>query len=164
MDAETTPRPRPTLPRTPGGSRVGTILFATDLSPASDRAFEEARRLAREFGAELVIAHAYDPASVLALGYVPAHEYLQWEDQYRASLEQKLDPLLDAARRDGLEARSAILAGHPEQAIIEAAERERAGLILMGTHGRTGASRFFLGSVASRVIATAPCPVMTVRA
>jgi len=34
----------------------------------------------------------------------------------------------------------------------------------MGTHGRKGVSRFFLGSVASRVISTAPCPVMTVRA
>ena len=164
MDAETTPTPRATPRPAPGGDRIRTILFATDLSPASDRAFEEARRLAREFGAELVIAHAYDPASVLALGYIPAHAYLAWEDEYRASLEQKLDPLIDAARRDGIEVRSAILAGHPEQAIIEAAERERAGLILMGTHGRTGASRFFLGSVASRVIATAPCPVMTVRA
>lgn len=162
MDVQPTPAAAPS-PASAGG-RLSTILFATDLSPASDRAFEEARRLARDYGAELVIAHAYDPSSVLALGYVPAHAYLQWEDEYRASLEEKLAPLVEAARRDGVEARAAVLSGHPENAIVEAAERERAAIVLMGTHGRTGASRFFLGSVASRVIATAPCPVMTVRA
>ena len=144
--------------------RIETILFATDLSPASDRAFEEACRLARDFGADLVIAHAYDPTSVLALGYVPAHAYLEWEDQFRESLEAKLAPLVRYAREEGIDARSAVLTGPAEQAIIDAAEREHAGMILMGTHGRTGASRFFLGSVASRVIAAAPCPVMTVRA
>ena len=162
MDAQPetlAPAAKPVAPR-----RIETILFATDLSPASDRAFEEACRLAREFGAELVIAHAYDPTSVLALGYVPAHAYLEWEDQFRESLEEKLDPLVQSARREGIDARSAVLTGPAEQAILDAAERENAGMILMGTHGRTGASRFFLGSVASRVIATASCPVMTVRA
>jgi nucleotide-binding universal stress UspA family protein len=144
--------------------RIATILFATDLSPASERAFEEARRFARDFGAELVIAHAYDPASVLALGYIPAHAYLDWEDEFRDSLSAKLDPLVALARQEGIDARSSVLAGPPDQAIIEAAEREAAGLIVMGTHGRTGASRLFLGSVASRVIAAAPCPVTTVRA
>lgn len=144
--------------------RSSPILFATDLSPASDRAFEEARRLAREFGAELLIAHAYDPVSVQALGYVPAFAYLEWEDEFRASLESKLDPLVASARQEGIEARSLVLAGRPEEAIVDAADREAAGMILMGTHGRTGASRFFLGSVASRVIAAASCPVMTVRA
>ncbi|HET7452655.1 MAG TPA: universal stress protein, partial [Thermoanaerobaculia bacterium] len=108
--------------------RIETILFATDLSPASDRAFEEACRLAIEFDADLVIAHAYDPTSVLALGYVPAHEYLQWEDRYRESLEEKLAPLVQSARSEGIEARSAVLAGPPELAINDAASREGAGL------------------------------------
>jgi len=161
MNARALPRTAPTFA---ARGRIETILFATDLSPASDRAFEEARRLARDFGAELVIAHAYDPASVEALGYVPAADYLDWEDRFRDSLFAKLEPLIAVARREGIDARSSVLAGPPEQAIIDAAGREGAGLIVMGTHGRTGASRFFLGSVASRVVAAAPCPVTTVRA
>ena len=56
-----------------------------------------------------------------------------------------------------------ILTGFADEAIIEAARQEGADLIVMGTHGRRGASRLFLGSVASRVISTASCPVMTVR-
>jgi nucleotide-binding universal stress UspA family protein len=47
--------------------------------------------------------------------------------------------------------------------IVRSAKRQRADLIVMGTHGRTGVARFFLGSVAARVAATAPCPVLTVR-
>src|SRR6266568_4624042 len=45
----------------------------------------------------------------------------------------------------------------------EAAKENAADLVIVGTHARTGAARFFLGSVASRVIAIAPCPVLTVR-
>ena len=47
--------------------------------------------------------------------------------------------------------------------VAPAAKRQRADMIVMGTHGRTGMARFFLGSVAARVTATAPCPVLTVR-
>ena len=112
MDAQPTPAAAPSPAQ--AGGRLSTILFATDLSPASDRAFEEARRLARDYGAELVIAHAYDPSSVLALGYIPAHAYLQWEDEYRASLEEKLAPLVEAARADGgMFASGAVKLCHP---------------------------------------------------
>jgi len=47
--------------------------------------------------------------------------------------------------------------------IVREARRRRADLIVMGTHGRTGVARFFLGSVAARVLALARCPVLTVR-
>ena len=57
-----------------------------------------------------------------------------------------------------------MLFGTPYEAIVEAALENNADLVILGTHGRKGVSRFFLGSVASRVISTAPCPVMTVRA
>jgi nucleotide-binding universal stress UspA family protein len=56
-----------------------------------------------------------------------------------------------------------LLEGVAHEQIARAAKRQRADLIVMGTHGRTGMARFFLGSVAARVAATAPCPVLTVR-
>jgi nucleotide-binding universal stress UspA family protein len=46
---------------------------------------------------------------------------------------------------------------------VRAARSKRADVLVLGTHGRTGLPRFFLGSVAARVLATAPCPVLTVR-
>lgn len=51
----------------------------------------------------------------------------------------------------------------PHEEIVKTAAGERADLIVLGTHGRGGVERFFLGSVADRVIRTAPCPVVTVR-
>ena len=51
----------------------------------------------------------------------------------------------------------------PHETIVDAAARENADLIVMGTRGRRGAARLLLGSVAARVIAMAPCPVLTLR-
>jgi len=53
--------------------------------------------------------------------------------------------------------------GVPYERIVRAARSKRAGLIVIGTHGRTGLSRVFVGSVAERVVRLAPCPVLTVR-
>jgi nucleotide-binding universal stress UspA family protein len=63
----------------------------------------------------------------------------------------------------GVDIRPLAVRGAPEQAIIDAAAREKADVIVMGTHGRRGAARLLLGSVAARVVATAPCPVLTIR-
>jgi nucleotide-binding universal stress UspA family protein len=60
-------------------------------------------------------------------------------------------------------ARGVLLEGVAHEAIVREARKRRADLIVIGTHGRTGVARFFLGSVAARVTATAPCPVLTVR-
>jgi nucleotide-binding universal stress UspA family protein len=56
-----------------------------------------------------------------------------------------------------------IMEGSPYEVIARAARSRRADVLVLGTHGRTGLSRFFLGSVAARVLASAPCPVLTVR-
>ena len=63
----------------------------------------------------------------------------------------------------GLSARWVLRTGVPYKEIVGAAARERADLIVIGTHGRSGLDRALLGSVADRVIRLAPCPVVTVR-
>ena len=65
--------------------------------------------------------------------------------------------------REGVRATSTIVEGVPTERIVRAARARHADLIVMGRHGRTGFSRLLLGSVASRVIATSPCPVLRVR-
>jgi universal stress protein A len=56
-----------------------------------------------------------------------------------------------------------LLQGLPHEQIVRAARAQRARLLVVGTHGRSGVARFFVGSVAGRVVASAPCPVVTVR-
>ena len=144
----------------------GRILAATDFSPASAPAIEEAMRLASATGAELVLVHAYEPPAPAAFeGYVaPPSVYDEWEDALKTSTESSLELLAAKAREKGIRTRTRVLRGTPYTAITEAAAEERADLVVVGTHGRGGFSRFVLGSVAGRVVASAPCPVLTIRA
>jgi nucleotide-binding universal stress UspA family protein len=139
------------------------ILVATDFSPASTPALEQSVKMARRDGATLLIAHAYQEPGLVELSHAPARVYEEWDHELREAVEKKLQPLVERARKEGVEARALLLTGFADEAIIKAAEQQGADLIVMGTHGRRGAARLFLGSVASRVISTAPCPVMTVR-
>jgi nucleotide-binding universal stress UspA family protein len=139
------------------------ILVATDFSSASTPALEQAVKMAKRDGALLLIAHAYQEPGLVELSHAPAGVYAEWDRKLREAVERKLRPLVEYARKEGVEARALLLTGFADEAIIEATEQQRADLIVMGTHGRRGAARLFLGSVASRVISTAPCPVMTVR-
>lgn len=140
------------------------IILATDLSPASELALKEAIGLAKENGADLLIAHAYQPPSVVEGQSVSAGVYEEWDQNIRAEVKGRLQELVENAAKEGVKAEPLILTGSPYEAIAEAARGNDADLVVMGTHGRKGVSRFFLGSVAARVISTAPCPVMTVRA
>ena len=139
------------------------ILVATDFSPASTPALEQSVKMAKRDEALLLIAHAYQEPGLPELSHAPARVYEEWDQKLREAVERKLRPLVEHARKEGVEARALLLTGFADEAIIEAAKQEGADLIVMGTHGRRGAARLFLGSVASRVISTAPCPVMTVR-
>jgi len=140
------------------------IIVATDLSPTSEPAIVEAIALAKENGAVLLIAHAYQPPGVVDAQSVAAGVYEEWNQSIRAEVECKLQKLVENAAKEGVKAEPLVLMGEPYEAIAEAARDNGADLVVMGTHGRKGVSRFFLGSVAARVISTAPCPVMTIRA
>jgi nucleotide-binding universal stress UspA family protein len=140
------------------------IIVATDLSPTSLPAIEEAIGLAKENGAVLLIAHAYQPPGVADAQSLSTGIYEVWDRSIRAEVEAKLEVLVEDAARKGGKAEPRVLLGEPYAAIADAAKAEGADLVVMGTHGRKGVSRFFLGSVAARVISAAPCPVMTIRA
>ena len=69
-------------------------------------------------------------------------------------------PEVEAA---GVEVVRQVVLGSPSHEIVKSAAAEKVDLIVIATHGRTGVSRLFIGSVAERVVRTAPCPVMTIR-
>ncbi len=146
------------------GTRFHRILVATDFSEASAPAVRKAIALAKDTGAELTIAHAYQPPSLLLDGYVPPATYEKWDRSLEEQARMKLQAFVNEAQQAGVAARELVLTGTPYQAIADAAGDVGCDLVVMGTHGRTGVSRFFLGSVAARVVSTAPCPVMTIHA
>jgi nucleotide-binding universal stress UspA family protein len=111
-----------------------------------------------------MVAHVLTPVvPVTGEGYVLARTYDQIEAAARASARKQLDRLVARARAAGVRARGLLLTGIPHQQLVRVLRSRRADLAVIGTHGRTGLARFFLGSVAARVVASAPCPVLTVR-
>jgi len=138
-----------------------TIYLGTDFSPASERAFEEALAMAKLRGAELVIGHVIPTPGVL--GYGVGEVVLAVDTRIREGAQNDLEALRRKAERAGVPARIEILTGSPHDALVEAAEKAHAELMVVGPHGRTGFSRMVMGSVAARLVCTAPCPVLTVR-
>jgi nucleotide-binding universal stress UspA family protein len=141
------------------------ILVATDFSEPSDAALTYGRALARTFGATLHLAHVVDSVPTFVYG----------ADAYAVSMPELQQELEDAARRQlaellvdndrpPLPARLVLLTSNaPAAAIVDYAKGERIDLIVAGTHGRGGVTHLLMGSVAERVVRTAPCPVLTVR-
>ena len=144
---------------------IKRIMHASDFSTASGAAFKLARALAKALHAELVLCHAYQPMPPVAggEGYVSPRVIEQIWTAARTSAGGKLERLAAVARRDRLRVSTLLLQGAAAPAIVAAARRKRVGLLVLGTHGRTGVRRMLLGSVAERVVRTAHCPVLTVR-
>jgi nucleotide-binding universal stress UspA family protein len=145
--------------------RFRRILHASDFSPASRPAFTQAIDLAKRDGARLTIVHVMPPpvAAAITDGYVSPKVWSDLERQVRDQAQKQVDKLVARARQAGVRATSMLLEGTPADRIVRAARRLPADLIVMGTLGRSGLAKLFLGSVAERVIAMARCPVLTVR-
>ena len=141
------------------------ILVATDFSQPSDAALLYGRALARNFNATLHVVHVVGTVSSMVYGadaYAVSIPELQQEVEDLA--RKQLANLLIDSDEHPLEARHAVLTSNsPAVAIVDYAGRERIDLIVTGTNGRGGVAHLLMGSVAERVVRTAPCPVLTVR-
>lgn len=145
-------------------TKLRRILHPSDFSPASTPAFKRALELARSSGAELLLVHVLDTVVPLGPdGYISPSVYEDIQKSARAYGQKKLAGLVQQAKKAGVRATPLLLEGPAPQTIVRAARSKKADLVVMGTHGRSGLAKLFLGSVAERVVASAPCPVMTVR-
>ncbi len=133
-------------------------------SDASRAAMEVAADLCRRTGAELVLLHASPiPGYTFPDGSVVASPKMMQDlaDQAQRHLEEwrvEAERLVGAPR---VTAEKAV--GEPATEILEVAKQQRADLLVLGTHGRTGLEHALMGSVAERVVRKSRCPVLTVR-
>ena len=134
---------------------IKNILLPTDFSEASAYATQWAIALAREYQAHLRLLH------VLPEGFTSLTERAA-----RSRMTKKANASLEAFLKDetkGLEVSREVKTGEPFQEIVAEARGKTTDIIIMGTHGRTFLKYAVLGSVASKVVRKAPCPVLTVR-
>ena len=136
----------------PPARTIKRILVPTDFSSMSLDALEFAEELARVLEATLVLVHvAHVPVAGSKAG-----------ERARAAAAENLEKVVRELAHQGLRVEMRLREGAPDEEITSVAATERGDLIVMGTHGRTGVSHALLGSIAERVVRTAPCPVLTV--
>jgi nucleotide-binding universal stress UspA family protein len=139
---------------------IREVLFPTDLSPESDRAFEHARVLAERFAARLTLYHAVE---------LPRHDYPHWafahDHEIWVRAEARARELL-ASRAESLNVTHSVLVekrSSPHRAILELIRSTHPDLTVMATHGRGGISQLLLGSVTQQVVQHAFRPILCVR-
>ena len=140
------------------------ILHPSDFSRASGAAFKKAVEMAKANRGELMLVHVVSPViPVAGDGYVSPKMYEEIAASNRTWAQKALGKLVAKAKTSGVRAKAAVLEGSAHDQIVRFARSKHADLVVMGTHGRSGVAKFFLGSVAGRVVAAASCPVLTVR-
>lgn len=128
--------------------RIQRIVYPTDFSTYSTQAYFHALGLAEQSGAALTVVFVRNPVSDehdRGRGY--------WEEQLAAVRPHD----------SSLRVTHAVLEGDPATEIVRHATDTKADVIVIGTHGRTGAARLEFGSVAERVVREAPCSVLVVK-
>ena len=140
------------------------ILVAMDFSEPSMAALTYGRALARNFRSRLHVVHVIGSIPSVFLG---AEAYVVSVPDLQRQIEDAARQELDALPLDDedvpLIRRVLITSNVPHAAIVDYATRKHIGLIVAGTHGRGAVTHALLGSVAERIVRTAPCPVLTVR-
>jgi nucleotide-binding universal stress UspA family protein len=135
------------------------ILVPVDFEGASERALSTARWLAGPLGADLVLVHVHHRAGF---------DHPELGDEMIARVQAGLDSsaqkrLAELAAAHGV-SETLYRHGEPAEGILEAAREIAPAMVVMGTHGRGGLNRLFIGSVAARVMRDCPVPLVTVRA
>ncbi|MBI3407983.1 MAG: universal stress protein [Planctomycetes bacterium] len=141
--------------------RPTTILHPTDFSDYSRHAFQIALDLAKEYGASLLILHVVETLGPENLTFGEVSGQLEpeaYRERLRTDLQRVAPPAGSSVRFVHL-----LAEGDPTAEITRAAKEHACGLIVMGTHGRTGLRRLLMGSVAEQVIRHAESPVLTVK-
>jgi nucleotide-binding universal stress UspA family protein len=148
---------------------IQTILVATDFSDASAPATAYAFSLARALHARLYIMHVVPEDDVRVITAIRG--YLQSEvtpeslvQTFYDDADKRLATLVEDAHATDLVHERLIVTGQPAAEIMSWAAAKQVQLIVIGTHGRRGVTRFLMGSVAERVLREAPCAVLVVPA
>ncbi len=143
--------------------KFSKILFATDLTEFSEYPFDYALTLAKEFNAKLIILHVINQPLGLQDYYAPQISFDTIIEEVKKGAEKMMDELCDKKLLGYDNYEKFIVSGIPDVEILNKADTEKVGLIVIGTHGRVGVDRFLFGSTAEKVVRKAVCPVMTVR-
>ncbi len=141
------------------------IVVATDGSKYSAAAASHAIGLAKRNGADLTVVSVVPSELLTPMDLdLTMTQRENIAEQEMKEAEKSAKAVKEAAQKEGVSVKAFVLSGKPSEAIIQTAKERNAGLIVVGSHGRTGVERLLMGSVAERVIVLSECPVLIVKA
>lgn len=143
------------------------VMIGVDGSAHAETTLEFVRRMSWPAGTAMIVVSAVQ---------LPSVAYSSWESFLPATMDtgtwlmdltKAHEDLASRAARTladaGLQSQSRVLQGDPREALIDEAKKERADLMVVGSHGRTGLEKLLMGSVASHVVTHASCSVLVVK-
>lgn len=132
---------------------------------AACRALNRAEELAVAFCGELLLVHVVPPTPVplppIDGALSPPFDVVAYEEQLREAYRNSLEQLRKERLGRKTKVRVRVVTGDPATEIVRLAKKEKSDLIVLPTHGRTGFTHLFFGSVAEKVVRHAECPVLT---
>jgi nucleotide-binding universal stress UspA family protein len=144
-----------------------TILVPHDFSASANHATAIARDEAKQHGGRLVLLHVIELPYQLSPDAVIVPEAtgapISVKQYAIESADAHLQDIADRLAKDGVAATGGVVLGTPVDEINRAVDDQRADLVVMGTHGRTGFRHLVAGSVAERVVRSCKVPVLTIR-
>jgi nucleotide-binding universal stress UspA family protein len=150
---------------------ISKIVCATDLTVFSEEAVRHAVALARQLDAPLVLLHVVEPAYYARAMFAPFtaadQEFLtgiaRREQEAAMRLMNEQVAKLNPPGHDAAKVETMVRRGVPSDVVAEVCKEVGADLLVVGTHARTGVRHAILGSIAERLVRTAPCQVLVVR-
>ena len=139
------------------------VLFCADFSENSERARRLAMDYAGGFGARLAILNVINTRVLKHPALVDLAVYEEAFESVQQTVSEALAALGEDCAKELSDVTTHSRMGIPANEIVQFANEESVGLIVMGTHGRTGLGHLLVGSTAEMVVKTANCPVLTVR-
>lgn len=141
------------------------IVLGFDDSPHALAALQWITRQQKPGETHVTIVSAVrTPVTAYAEVYAPAVPYpTELIEEVTRHHEELCMRAEDQLRRGGFKTSVKVLPGDPREALVETAKLEKADLVVVGSHGRTGLPKLVLGSVASHVVSHAPCDVLVVK-
>jgi nucleotide-binding universal stress UspA family protein len=134
------------------------ILFAHNATPASERALLYLEHLAQIENAEVIVLHVYEPPE----RYIATQGYETLLQQLTKVAQEVVNDSVEHLQKTGISALGIVETGVPARVILETAQSENAGLIVLGTRGPSNVTDLLLGDVSMEVLRYARCPIILV--
>jgi len=142
---------------------IKKILFPTDFSEVSLYALQFANDIARRYGSKLYLLHVIYDVVKVGGWFVPHASLDEMYKDTEKGAKKEMDRYGLEELRGYKDVERSVVRGVPYEEIIKFANKEKADLIIMGTHSREGMGKILFGSTAAHVVRNAPCPVLAVR-